>query len=125
MPSSQSLRLSSPIPLPAASLPCWNSSFDQIQTRNPRPSRRFQHCSFHGIGRLVLEATGVSRESRCREANMTVKAILGGKGAGVFSIEPTATVETAIKTLGKHNIGALLVLGPDRRVIGILSERDI
>jgi CBS domain-containing protein len=56
---------------------------------------------------------------------MTVKAILGGKGAGVFSIEPTATVETAIKTLGKHNIGALLVLGPDRRVIGILSERDI
>src|SRR3954452_7834687 len=53
MPSSQSLRLSSPIRLPAASLPCWNSSFDQIQTRNPRPSRRFQHCSFHGIGRLV------------------------------------------------------------------------
>src|SRR5438128_7861871 len=56
---------------------------------------------------------------------MTVQAILEGKGADIFSIEPTATVETAIKTLGKHNIGALLVLGPDRRVIGILSERDI
>src|SRR5438067_5573735 len=56
---------------------------------------------------------------------MTVKAILAGKGADVFSIEPTATLETAIKTLGKHKIGALLVFGPDRRVIGILSERDI
>ena len=35
------------------------------------------------------------------------------------------TLETAVKTLAKHGIGALLVLGPDRRVIGILSERDI
>ncbi len=56
---------------------------------------------------------------------MNVKAILAAKGTKVFSIEPTATVETVIKTLTKHNIGALLVLGPDRRVIGILSERDI
>jgi CBS domain-containing protein len=56
---------------------------------------------------------------------MTVKAILDTKGSDVFSIEPTATLEAAINTLGKHKIGALLVLGPDRRVIGILSERDI
>jgi CBS domain-containing protein len=56
---------------------------------------------------------------------MTVKAILATKGSDVFSIEPTSTLETAVKTLGKHKIGALLVLGPDRRVIGILSERDI
>ena len=56
---------------------------------------------------------------------MTVKTILSAKGGDVISIEPTATLETAIKTLAKHRIGALLVLGPDRRVIGILSERDI
>src|SRR5260370_5866854 len=56
---------------------------------------------------------------------MTVKAILSAKGGDVISIEPTATLETAVKTLAKHGIGALLVLGPDRRVIGILSERDI
>jgi CBS domain-containing protein len=56
---------------------------------------------------------------------MTVKAILSAKGGDVISIEPTATLETAVKTLAKHRIGALLVLGPDRRVIGILSERDI
>ncbi len=56
---------------------------------------------------------------------MTVKIILSGKGGDVISIEPTATLETAVKTLAEHSIGALLVLGPDRRVIGILSERDI
>jgi CBS domain-containing protein len=56
---------------------------------------------------------------------MTVKAILSAKGSDVFSIEPTATLDTAIKTLAAHRIGALLVFGPDRRVIGILSERDI
>jgi CBS domain-containing protein len=56
---------------------------------------------------------------------MTIKAILSAKGGDLISIEPTATVDTAIKTLAKHKIGALLVLGPDRRVVGILSERDI
>jgi len=56
---------------------------------------------------------------------MTVKTILSAKGGDVISIEPTATLEIAVKTLAKHRIGALLVLGPDRRVIGILSERDI
>src|SRR5712691_10684394 len=56
---------------------------------------------------------------------MTVKTILSAKGGDVISIEPTATLETAVRTLAKHKIGALLVLGPDRRVVGILSERDI
>ena len=56
---------------------------------------------------------------------MIVKAILSAKGGDVISIEPTATLETAVRTLAKHKIGALLVLGPDRRVVGILSERDI
>jgi len=56
---------------------------------------------------------------------MTVKSTLSAKGGDVISIEPTVTLETAVKMLAKHRIGALLVLGPDRRVIGILSERDI
>jgi len=56
---------------------------------------------------------------------MIVKAILSAKGGDVISIDPTATLDTAVKTLAEHKIGALLVLGPDRRVIGILSERDI
>ena len=56
---------------------------------------------------------------------MTVKSILSAKGGDVISIELTVTLETAVKTLAKHRIGALLVLGPDRRMIGILSERDV
>ena len=56
---------------------------------------------------------------------MTVKAILSAKRGDLISIEPTATVDTAIQTLAKHKIGALLIFGPDRRVVGILSERDI
>ena len=56
---------------------------------------------------------------------MNVKSILSSKGTGVLSIEPTATLAAAVNTLTQHKIGALVVLGPDRRVIGILSERDI
>ncbi len=56
---------------------------------------------------------------------MTVKTILSSKGRDVATIEPTATLEAAIALLAQRRIGALVVLGPDRRVIGILSERDI
>jgi len=56
---------------------------------------------------------------------MTVKAILASKGSAVITIEPHATLKTAIETLTEHGIGALVVLGPERRMTGILSERDI
>jgi CBS domain-containing protein len=56
---------------------------------------------------------------------MTVKSILSSKGRDVATIEPTATLEAAIALLAQRRIGALVVLGPERRVIGILSERDI
>jgi CBS domain-containing protein len=56
---------------------------------------------------------------------MTVKTVLTHKGRAVVTIDPTATVETAIATLTRHRIGALVVLGTEQRVIGIVSERDI
>ena len=56
---------------------------------------------------------------------MTVKDILAAKGSDVATIEPSADLATAAKMLVARRIGALLVLGPDRRVAGILSERDI
>jgi CBS domain-containing protein len=56
---------------------------------------------------------------------MTVKTILSVKGSEVITIGPTATLEEAIATLAKNRIGALVVLGAEQRVIGILSERDI
>jgi CBS domain-containing protein len=62
---------------------------------------------------------------RSRRRPMTVKSILSSKGRDVATIEPTATLEAAIALLAQRRIGALVVLGPERRLIGILSERDI
>ncbi len=56
---------------------------------------------------------------------MTVKTILSTKGSTVITIEPNATLESAVQMLAQRRIGALVVLGPEQRVIGILSERDI
>jgi CBS domain-containing protein len=56
---------------------------------------------------------------------MTVKTILSTKGSHVTTTEPTATLESAIAILAERGIGALVVLGADQRVIGILSEREI
>jgi CBS domain-containing protein len=56
---------------------------------------------------------------------MTVKKILSTKGCDVTTVEPTATLESGIRILAERGIGALVVLGADHRMIGILSERDI
>jgi len=56
---------------------------------------------------------------------MTVKAILSKKGTDVLTIEPTKKLADATKLLAEHAIGALVVTGADRRIVGIVSERDI
>ena len=56
---------------------------------------------------------------------MTVKTILSRKGTEVLTIEPTATLATAVKMLAQRRIGALVVTGPGHRIVGIISERDI
>ena len=56
---------------------------------------------------------------------MTVSILLAAKGREVTSIEPGASVNSAVALLAERRIGAVLVLGADRRIVGILSERDI
>jgi CBS domain-containing protein len=56
---------------------------------------------------------------------VTVKTILARKGSSVVTIDPTATVAIAAKTLTERGIGALVVTGAEGRTIGIVSERDI
>jgi CBS domain-containing protein len=72
--------------------------------------------------------------TRCKRAvtpgslgrrKMTVSIILAGKGREVVTIEPNASLRAAVSLLAEKRIGALLILGADRRVVGILSERDI
>ena len=65
------------------------------------------------------------RDGMMRERPMTVKAILSAKGTEVLTIEPTDNLAAAAKLLAERKIGALVVTGPDQRVVGIVSERDI
>ena len=56
---------------------------------------------------------------------MLVKNILVGKRGNVGTIEPTADLTAAVKLLAERRIGAVVILGADNRIVGILSERDI
>jgi CBS domain-containing protein len=56
---------------------------------------------------------------------MNVKDILSQKGDDVLTLEPTATLESAMGILAQRRIGALVITGADRRIVGIISERDI
>ena len=56
---------------------------------------------------------------------MTVSIILAAKGREVVTIEPGATLKSAVALLAERRIGAVLVLGAENRIVGILSERDI
>jgi CBS domain-containing protein len=59
------------------------------------------------------------------EEAMTVKAILQSKGHDVLTIGPDQTLDDAIRLLAEHRIGALVITNGDRKIAGILSERDI
>ncbi|MFC4625960.1 CBS domain-containing protein [Daeguia caeni] len=56
---------------------------------------------------------------------MTVRSILEAKGRDVVVIAPTDTLSQAVAVLNQHRIGALVVCDDSRRILGILSERDV
>jgi CBS domain-containing protein len=79
-------------------------------------------------GPRIAERTtaGLAARDTIREATMTtVNAILAGKGREIVSIEPNASLASAVARLAEKRIGAVLILGADSRIVGILSERDI
>jgi CBS domain-containing protein len=53
----------------------------------------------------------------------TVQQMLSG-GSEVHAVRPDATVFEALQLMADKNIGAVLVVEADRRLVGILSERD-
>jgi CBS domain-containing protein len=59
-----------------------------------------------------------------REALMRIADVLRTKGGSVVTINPDATVTELLAGLAGHNIGAMVVVGPDG-VVGIVSERDV
>jgi CBS domain-containing protein len=54
----------------------------------------------------------------------TVSEMLVTKGNVVHSITPEATVYEAIERMDELRVGALVVMDADRRLHGIISERD-
>ncbi len=56
---------------------------------------------------------------------MTVALMLGTKGRDVVTTSETTTIAEATASLAKHKIGALVIIDDDRRIVGIVSERDI
>lgn len=56
---------------------------------------------------------------------MSIKQILDVKGREVVTTTPDATIADAVGLLAQHKIGAVVVTGIDKRIVGILSERDV
>jgi len=56
---------------------------------------------------------------------MTVKAILDSKGHDVLTLGPNEKLSDAIRILAENRVGALVITNGDRKIVGILSERDI
>jgi CBS domain-containing protein len=56
---------------------------------------------------------------------MTVKAILEQKGHDVYTFGPNEKLSDAIRVLAEHRVGALVITNGDRKIVGILSERDV
>jgi CBS domain-containing protein len=59
------------------------------------------------------------------DADMTVSTILAGKSREVFTLPPHRTMHEAAGILSERKIGAVMIMGADGRIKGILSERDI
>lgn len=56
---------------------------------------------------------------------MRIQEILETKGKHVWSIAQHKTIQEAVEMLALQRIGVLLVMGDDKELAGILSERDI
>jgi CBS domain-containing protein len=56
---------------------------------------------------------------------MQIADILKEKGGRVISIDMGASINEAVDTLNKHNIGSLVVLDDKSEISGIITERDI
>ena len=53
---------------------------------------------------------------------MVVKDLMN---SSVVSVEPTSSAATAARLISRHNVGALPVCGEDRRLRGMVTDRDI
>ncbi|WP_299561279.1 CBS domain-containing protein [uncultured Mycolicibacterium sp.] len=55
---------------------------------------------------------------------MRIADVLRNKGSAVATVTETTTVTGLLAELATHNIGAMVVIGPEG-VVGMVSERDV
>ncbi|MCE6997614.1 CBS domain-containing protein [Saccharothrix sp. S26] len=55
---------------------------------------------------------------------MRIADVLRNKGSAVATVESGASVAELVAALAEHNVGAMVVLGPEG-ISGIVSERDV
>ncbi|TQM80254.1 CBS domain protein [Saccharothrix saharensis] len=55
---------------------------------------------------------------------MRIADVLRNKGSAVVTVESRASVAELVAALAEHNVGAMVVLGPEG-IAGIVSERDV
>ncbi|MEU4764420.1 CBS domain-containing protein [Actinosynnema sp. NPDC023794] len=55
---------------------------------------------------------------------MRIADVLRNKGSAVATVESRASVAELVAALAEHNVGAMVVLGPEG-IAGIVSERDV
>ena len=56
---------------------------------------------------------------------MNLKQLLDQKNPAVFSIEENSSLCECIKMLNDKNIGALVVVNREKKICGIVTERDV
>jgi CBS domain-containing protein len=54
----------------------------------------------------------------------TVGDLLKQKGGDVIAVRPDDTVYTVLKVMAERNVGAVMVMDGEGRLVGVLSERD-
>jgi len=55
----------------------------------------------------------------------SARSILEQKGRNVITISPTVTLGEAAHVLEENKIGAVVVVGMEKRIVGIFTERDV
>ena len=53
-----------------------------------------------------------------------ISLVLKTKQHGIISITPDKTVYDALSVMAQYGVGALMVIEPEGRLVGMLSERD-
>ncbi len=94
----------------------------------PCPRAPLSFCASSGAGSLArsgmkhfLNGTGFMWE----EPVMKRLRQLIDPSSPLLYVHPESTVQEAVETMARHNVGAVLVLDGDNRLVGIFTERDL